>query len=43
MNRKLYVSPLAEDLCLWAGGDLLATSGNGQDSTPANGLWDDED
>ena len=38
---KYYVAPQVEDLCLMAEG-LLAQSGTGENSTPGNGLWDDE-
>lgn len=39
---KYYVAPQAEDLCLEAENGLLAQSGTGENSTPGNGLWDDE-
>jgi len=41
--RKFYVKPQAEDLCLEAENGLLAQSGTGENSTPGNGLWDEED
>ena len=39
---KFYVKPQAEDLCLMAEDGLLAQSATGENSTPGNGLWDDE-
>ena len=42
-TRKFYVAPQVEDLCLEAENGLLAQSGTGENSTPGNGLWDDED
>ena len=39
---KFYVAPQVEDLCLMAEDGLLAQSGTGENSTPGNGLWDDE-
>ena len=42
MIRKQYVVPQAENLCLEAEDGLLAQSGTGENSTPGNGLWDDE-
>ena len=41
-TRKFYVAPQAEDLCLEAENGLRAQSGAGENSTPGNGLWDDE-
>ena len=42
MIRKQYVVPQAENLCLEAENGLLAQSATGENSTPGNGLWDDE-
>ncbi len=42
MIRQNYVVPQAENLCLEAENGLLAQSGTGENSTPGNGLWDDE-
>ena len=41
-TRKFYVAPQAEDLCVEGENGLLAQSGTGENSTPGNGLWDDE-
>ena len=43
INCKFYVAPQVEDLCLEVENGLLAQSATGENSTPGNGLWDDED
>lgn len=43
IHSKFYVAPQVEDLNLMAEDGLLAQSGTGENSTPVNGLWDDED
>ena len=39
---KYYVAPEVCGLCLGAENGLLAQSGTVENSTPGNGLWDDE-
>ncbi len=42
MDKKEYVPPVLRDIPVWQESCFLA-SGNGEDATPGDGLWDDDD
>ena len=42
MEKKTYSAPVLRDIPNYQESSFLA-SGNGEDATPGDGLWDDDD
>lgn len=42
MEKKQYLTPLLRDIPIRVESSFL-TSGSGEDATPGDGLWNDED